>query len=90
MAVYVDALRQRGLQVRQGSVSCASCHMVADTLPELHAMAKKIGLRSTWFQDHDKHPHYDFSAKFRRLAVEAGAQEVDRFPRSLLDGRLLK
>ncbi len=26
------------------------CHLVADTLPELHAFAQKLGLRQAWFQ----------------------------------------
>jgi hypothetical protein len=52
------------------------CHMVADSLEELHAMADQIGIQRQWFQD-TRHPHYDISKGKRQLAVLAGAQEID-------------
>jgi hypothetical protein len=51
--------------------------MVADTLEELHRMARKIGLKREWFQDHDI-PHYDVTNPKRRLAVANGAKEITR------------
>lgn len=42
--VYVDDLITCG---KKG----AWCHMVADSLEELHEMADKIGLKREWFQD---------------------------------------
>lgn len=54
------------------------CHMIADTLPELHAMADKIGMRRAWFQNKASCPHYDLSKGKRALAVAAGAIECDR------------
>jgi len=52
------------------------CHMVADSLEELHTMADRIGIRRQWFQD-TRHPHYDISKGKRQLAILAGAMETD-------------
>jgi hypothetical protein len=52
------------------------CHMVADSLEELHAMADRVGIRRQWFQD-TRHPHYDISKGKRQLAILAGAMETD-------------
>ncbi len=70
MPVYVDGARNefRGMQM---------CHMLADTVDELHAMADRIGLARKWFQAKST-PHYDLSQSKRKLAVEAGAKELDR------------
>lgn len=71
MTVYVDRARYpfRGYVM---------CHMVADSLDELHWMAEKIGMERRWFQRPPKasHPHYDISQDRRRLALALGAQEV--------------
>lgn len=53
------------------------CHMVADTLEELHAMADAIGVRRKWFQNKSV-PHYDICKTKRKHAVALGAKEVDR------------
>jgi Protein of unknown function (DUF4031) len=53
------------------------CHMFADSLEELHAMAKLIGMRRTWFQPMS-FPHYDVALGRRAQAVRLGAVEVDR------------
>jgi hypothetical protein len=52
------------------------CHMVADSLEELHRMASSLDLRIEWFQGPDR-PHYDLSMTKRAEAVERGALEVD-------------
>lgn len=52
------------------------CHMVADSLDELHEMAERIGLRK-WFQDKARYPHYDVSKSKRAMAVYFGAIETD-------------
>lgn len=52
-----------------------SCHMTADTLEELHAMADKIGMKRGWFQDHPLCQHYDLTPSRRSQAVARGAVE---------------
>lgn len=69
--IYVDALCDYGWRLGP------SCHMTADTLDELHAFAKRIGLRREWFQD-KRLPHYDLTASRRAVAVNLGAVELGR------------
>lgn len=73
--VYVD-----DIQVwpnAKGIFRAGSCHMAADTLEELHAMAIKIGMKRSWFQGKNpKHPHYDLVKSRRNKAVALGAKEV--------------
>jgi Protein of unknown function (DUF4031) len=72
MSVYVD-----GEQNQFGRMKM--CHMVADTLDELHEMAQRIGLKREWFQvSRNGTPHYDICQSKRTLAVSLGAQEIDR------------
>lgn len=80
MSVYVDHLVVWG---GDDAPSCfrnkPSCHMYADSLEELHAMATKIGLRLSWFQNHRTLQHYDLVTSKRVLAVRYGAIEHDRY-----------
>lgn len=73
--VYVDALMNcipnRNWPYNQ------SCHLIADSLDELHAFAADIGMRKSWFQD-KKMPHYDLTPRRRQVAVRRGAIEIDR------------
>lgn len=71
--IYVDELRDWGWVLRGKRTK--SCHMAADTIVELHAMAKSIGLKLTWFQRVPR-PHYDLTPNKRVLAVKAGAEEL--------------
>jgi hypothetical protein len=73
MSVYVDKARYHF----RGYVMC---HMVADSLEELHAMADKIGMERRWFQTPPKasHPHYDVPEDRRDAAVALGAIEVSQ------------
>lgn len=71
MAVYVDDMRAPfGRMVM--------CHMMADSLDELHEMADRIGVDRKWFQGPPEHfyPHYDVALSKRALAVGFGAVEV--------------
>ena len=52
------------------------CHMVADSLAELHTMADAIGIARRWFQDKPSMPHYDICLSKRALAVKKGAIEI--------------
>lgn len=78
MTVYVDQLEEWGWVMRGRQV--ASCHMFTDTLDltDLHAMAARIGMKLSWFQDKPAAPHYDLTESRRKLAVSFGAVEVNR------------
>ena len=68
MAVYVD-------KEENAFGRMIMCHMVADTLEELHAMADRIGMRRSWFQPRSS-PHYDLS-KSRRARDGGGDPPVE-------------
>ena len=53
------------------------CHMVADTLDEMHEMAEKVGVRQ-YYQQHAKYPHYDICQSKRTQALVLGAHSVRR------------
>ena len=71
MAVYVDHGQwpYRGMKM---------CHMMSESLDELHAMADLIGIQRKWFQANASTPHYDISQSKRALAIKHGALEADR------------
>ena len=82
LAVYVDNARiaWRGRQW---------CHLVADSLDELHRFATSLGLRRGWFQAQASLPHYDVTVEVRDIALSRGAHAADR--RTLvMRGRQLK
>lgn len=70
MSVYVDAPIWPFRRMMM-------CHMLADSVAELHAMADRIGVARRWFQNR-RYPHYDICKSKRALAVAAGAQEIGR------------
>lgn len=67
MSVYVDDMRARYRRM-------ILCHMLADSVDELHAMADRIGVARRWFQV----DHYDICLAKRALALRAGAVEISR------------
>ena len=71
MSVYVDDMAAHfGRMVM--------CHMGADTVEELHAMADAIGVQRKGFQNHGRFSHYDIAKSKRKQAVEMGAVEVSK------------
>jgi hypothetical protein len=70
MPVYVDDLVDYG--VTYGRAGPEWCHLIADTLEELHFFAVcELGLRQDWFQD-KRIPHYDLTKGKRALAIRKG------------------
>lgn len=71
MAVYVDnaELAWRGKHW---------CHLVADSVDELHAFAHRLGLKREWFQDRTRYPHYDVTVKLKERALDLGAHPGDK------------
>lgn len=82
LAVYVDNARISWRGRRW-------CHLVADSLEELHRFATSLGLKRVWFQSQASLPHYDVTVEFRAIALTRGAKEADR--RTLISrGKQLK
>ncbi len=63
-------------------ISCfkkGSCHLTVDgftdvAITELHAFAKRIGMRRAWFQGKETQvPHYDLTPARRERALAYGA-----------------
>lgn len=68
MTVYVDNARHPYRRMLM-------CHMIADTLSELHEMADKIGVDRRHFQA-KRIFHYDICNSKRRLAIKLGATTI--------------
>lgn len=71
MAVYVDNARVnwRGRHW---------CHMLADSLEELHGFAKLLGVHRRWFHKTASYPHYDITVEMRDFALSQGALLSDK------------
>lgn len=71
MTIYVDNVKVKW-------AGNEWCHMVADSLDELHFFASKIGLRRKWFQSSASYPHYDIKLAVRARAIQLGAVQGTR------------
>lgn len=55
-----------------------SCHLLADTVEELHRFAiDRLGMKPEWFQNNSRLPHYDLTVGNRFKALRLGAFEID-------------
>lgn len=74
MSVYVD-------DVHHAYGRMIMCHMWADTLDELLAMADSIGVRRKWLQcpPAASWTHFDVSLGMKAKAIASGATLTDRF-----------
>ena len=53
-------------------------HLFADTEDELHRFASMIGMKREWFQNKESLKHYDLNSNRRRMAIKAGAIQLNR------------
>ncbi|SBV37925.1 conserved hypothetical protein [uncultured Stenotrophomonas sp.] len=53
-------------------------HLMADTLPELHALAQQLGIPRRAFQNRPSGAHYDVPAPLREQAIALGARAISR------------
>lgn len=51
-------------------------HMASPDLEALHRMADAIGIKRKWFQNKQRHPHYDICKSMKQKAIKLGAVEV--------------
>jgi hypothetical protein len=82
MAVYVDPLFQWPIEETAPAARAVArrnggrwCHLVADSIEELHAFAVALRLRRTWFQNRGL-PHYDLTPGKRAEAIRRGAVDL--------------
>lgn len=84
MALYVDQVvaTARDIPDESGEYHSRWCHLLADTEPELHAAARRLGLRRDWYEEPDGDLgvrwHYLIPALKRAHAIRLGATELDR------------
>jgi len=71
MSVYVDSAKNPVGRMKM-------CHMLADTVEELHAMVDKIGIPRRFFKE-VKYPHYDICQSKRGMAIKNGAIPVSDY-----------
>jgi len=71
MTVYIDDAVQLWREQRWA-------HLMADTLPELHAMAARLGIPRRAFQNKLSGAHYDVPAPLRDQAIAYGARPISR------------
>lgn len=54
------------------------CHLLADSLEELHIFAQQLCLGRRWFHLNASYPHYDITNQMRVRALSQGALVGDR------------
>jgi hypothetical protein len=64
--VYVDKIIDYGIKGKWA-------HLWADTIEELHFFAYRLSMKKEWFQNHNRHPHYDLRPSKHKLAIKLGA-----------------
>ncbi len=71
MAVYVDfvSIEFKGYKW---------CHMLADSLQEMHEFAALIEVDKRLFHRDASYPHYDITLQMRERALQHGAIAADR------------
>lgn len=74
MGVYVNDLRP--VAKNKNWPYKYACHLVADTVEELHYFAGRMWLEPSWFQGQSSFPHYDLSKNYRLVAIKLGAAEI--------------
>jgi len=76
MAVYVDNIQEYPrwfVKPIARKYGLKWCHMYADSIEELHEMAKLIGMSASWFQNRPNFAHYDLTPTMREKALALGA-----------------
>jgi len=55
------------------------CHLVSDSITELHTFANLIGVNKCWFENKKgkKQPHYDIKGEMINKAIDFGAKQVN-------------
>lgn len=82
MSIYVDNSRVPF----KGKIWC---HLMADSLEELHSFASTIGIKRCWFHSSASYPHYDITIEKKQIALSNGASLADR--KTIIDcGKKLK
>lgn len=76
MAVYVDPMFAT-VRTKRWPYQEA-CHLVADTVEQLHDFARRLALAPQWFNPTGTLPHYNLTRKKRSYAITIGAIEIDR------------
>ena len=54
------------------------CHLLADSLEEMHEFTALIGVSRCWFHRNASYPHYDITIRTREIAISYGAIPSDR------------
>ena len=71
MAIYVDFVQIKFKGYKW-------CHMLADSLQELHDFAAFIDVDARLFHRNASYPHYDITVQMREIAIAQGAIPADR------------